>query len=290
VKKIVVLIAVAVTAATALSFAGATGASGAVGSSVHSGGAPMIRAHVGQGQYHAGLPTIALNWSGYASEAKAGQKYNFVSSEFIQPTVDCSAGIRYANTSNWVGLDGFENGTVEQDGTAGYCAGPGHKTAFYYAWIELFPLPEVIAFKVKPGDLISALVKSSDQGKFTLTVTDLTSGKTKTQVASCTKCERSSAEWIIERPAYCTNDQFTDCFITPLANFGTTTMTENVGGLQGQSPVGLGSMPNASQIFMIQTTKSGGFYSLVNVSPVDATGNAFSEQFLKPGKPVPIQL
>jgi Peptidase A4 family len=289
VKKIVVLVAIAVTAATALSVAGAAGAGGAVGSTAPAGGAPLIRAHVGQGKVNGGLPTIALNWSGYASEANPGQKYNYVSSEFIQPSVNCSSGQKFVNTSNWVGLDGFEDDTVEQDGTAAYCAGPGNHTPKYYAWIELFPLPEVVAYKVTPGDVISALVKSTNSGKFTLTITDLTSGMSKTQIANCAKCERASAEWIIERPAYCNNSE-TKCFITPLANFGTTEMTENVAGVQGQSPVGLGSMPNASQIFMVQNTPNGGFYSLVNVSPVDASANAFSEQFLHPGKPVPITL
>jgi Peptidase A4 family len=289
VKKLLVLVAIAVTAATALSIAGAAGAGGAVGSSVPAGGAPMIRAHVGQGQFNGGLPTIAINWSGYASEANPGQKYNYVSSEFVQPAVNCSSGQKNVNTSNWVGLDGFENDTVEQDGSAAYCAGPGNHTPKYYAWIEMFPLPEVVAYTIKPGDVMSAAVRSTNAGRFTLTITDVTSGKSKTQTANCTECQRASAEWIIERPAYCNNSE-TKCFITPLANFGTTTMTENVASLQGQSPVGLGSMPNASEIFMVQPTAKGGFYSLVNVSPVDVVANAFSEQFIYAGRPVPITL
>ena len=61
-------------------------------------------------------------------------------SSFVQPAITCS-GAKDLVTSNWVGLDGFENDTVEQDGTAAYCAGPGNHTPKYYAWIELFPLP-----------------------------------------------------------------------------------------------------------------------------------------------------
>jgi hypothetical protein len=287
VKKLFVLAAMVVLAATALSFADATGASGSVGSAVPgNAGGPLIRA-VGHGQTNQGLPTIAENWSGYAVES-TGKPFTYVSSEFVQPAVTCN-GIKYVNTSNWVGLDGFEDQTVEQDGTGAYCGGSGNMKPLYYAWIELYPLPEINAFNVKPGDVISAIVSSTNSGKFTLTISDLTSGRTKTQVANCSTCERASAEWIIERPAYCNNSE-TKCFITPLANFGTTTMTENIAKLQGGQPTGLGSMPDASQIFMVQPTTNGGFYSLVNVSPVDSAPNSFSEQFLHYGKKIPITL
>lgn len=291
-KRVLVLVTIAATVAAALTIVGASGAGGSEGTTQLTGtnGAPMIRTlgHHTEGTF-GGLPTIALNWSGYAKEAAPNTKFDYVSSEFTQPAVNCSSGQKFVNTSNWVGLDGFENDTVEQDGTAAYCAGPGNHTAKYYAWIELFPLPEVIAFGVTPGDVISAVVRSTDAGRFTLTVSDLTSGKSKSQSANGPKDQRTSAEWIIERPAYCNNSE-TKCFITPLANFGTTEMTENVAGLQGKAPVGLGSMPNASQIFMIQTTNDGGFYSLVNVSPVDPAANAFGVQWLHAGKSVPITL
>ena len=91
--------------------------------------------------------------------------------------MNCSSGQKFVNTSNWVGLDGFENQTVEQDGTDAYCAGSGNHTAKYYAWIDMYPLPEVNPFAVSPGNVISALVKSTPSGTFTLTITDLTSGR-----------------------------------------------------------------------------------------------------------------
>jgi hypothetical protein len=287
VKKLLVLVT---TVGAALTLVGASGAGGS-GRTQLAGGTeiPMIRA-VGHssGTVH-GLPTISVNWSGYAAEAAPGTKFDYVSSEFIQPAVNCSSGQKFVNTSNWVGLDGFENQTVEQDGTDGYCAGSGNHTAKYYAWIDMYPLPEVNPFAVSPGDVISTLVKSTPSGTFTLTVTDLTSGKTKTQVADGPKDHRASAEWIIERPGYC-NSTYTKCFVTPLANFGTTEMTKNVAGLQGHTPVGLGSMPSASTIFMIQDAKDGGFYSLVNVSGIDKAANAFFVRFLHSGRPSPIKI
>jgi len=286
VKKLLVLATIGVTVAAALSLFGSAGASGATGTAPAAGSRPIVR--VGNGTTSNGLPTIAENWSGYADEASAGQKFNYVSAEFVQPTLNCSNPQKFVNSSNWVGLDGFENDTVEQDGTGSYCGGPDGTTPKYYAWIEMFPLPEVVAFYLKPGDVISAVVRSS-RDKFTLTISDITTGKTHTQSATCASCQRASAEWIIERPAECNNSE-TKCFITPLANFGTTTMTENFAGMQGQAPVGLGSLPNAAQIFMVQPQKDGGFYSLVNVSPVDTFANAFSVQYLHAGSPVPITL
>jgi hypothetical protein len=287
VKKLIVLVAIAVTAAAALTLVGASGA-GATGGTplTAANGAPLIRA---VGHPTAGTdsqPTISLNWSGYAEQAAPNTKFDYVSSEFVQPAVNCKSGKKYVNSSNWVGLDGFANDTVEQDGTGAYCGGAGNATPHYYAWIELYPLNEVVAFNVKPGDIMSAVVRSTDSGTFTLSISDITSGKTKTQTAKCASCQRASAEWIIERPAEC-NDAGTKCFITPLTNFGTTEMTDNFAGTDGSAPVGLGSMANAVQIFMVQTQNDGGFYSLVNVGAVDPAANAFSVTWLHAGKPVP---
>ena len=52
-----------------------------------------------------GLPTISLNWSGYA--VTSNKAFNYVHSEFVQPAIACP-GVRNQWTSNWVGLDGFK--------------------------------------------------------------------------------------------------------------------------------------------------------------------------------------
>ena len=103
--------------------------------------------------------TISLNWSGYAVTGK--KPYNYVTSTFVQPTVTCP-GVADQDISNWVGLDGYNDQTVEQDGTAAWCGGPNDTTPKYEAWYEMFPANSVNVFAVHPGDIIQATVSYSD--------------------------------------------------------------------------------------------------------------------------------
>ncbi len=79
----------------------------------------MIRDQVGADQ-PSGVPTISINWSGYA--AFSPSKFKYVFSTFVQPSVTCN-GTTPEATSNWAGLDGYSDGTVEQDGTFAICGG-----------------------------------------------------------------------------------------------------------------------------------------------------------------------
>jgi Peptidase A4 family len=262
------------------SMAGATGvASASVSGSHAQPGGRIVRAHVA-GQ--SGLPTISTNWSGYA--AVASKKFTFVHSTFIQPKVTCP-GVANQWTSAWVGLDGFTSNTVEQDGTFATCGGKNNKTPQYEAWYELFPAASVNVFKVKPGDKIDARVKFAN-GKFTLTIADLTSHKKATKTASCAQCQRSSAEWIVERPALC-NNAGTKCFITKLANFHVTTMGADTAAAGGATK-NLGAFNNIP-IFMVDPLKAGGFISLDTTSALNKAGNSFSVTWNRTGNTVPIQ-
>jgi hypothetical protein len=49
-------------------------------------------------------------------------------------------------------------------------------------------------------------------------------------------------------------------------------------------------MAHVHQIFMIQNTAKGGFYTLDTVGPVHPKTNSFSATFLKSGKVTPIQI
>jgi hypothetical protein len=227
-----------------------------------------------------GLPTISENWSGYA--AVAPRKFTYVHSTFIEPKITCP-GVTNQVTSNWVGLDGFTSKTVEQDGTFGFCGGSASKTPQYEAWYELFPAGSVTVFAVNAGDKISVSVKFAS-GKFTLAVADLTTGKKATHTATCGACERNSAEWIIERPAFCTSS--TSCFLAELADFHTTTMGDNqaqVAGGKISGPASFGNVP----IDMIQPLKAGGFISLDTVAALK--GSAFTATWDRAGSVTPIQ-
>jgi Peptidase A4 family len=230
--------------------------------------------------------TISLNWSGYAVTGK--KPYNYVTSTFVQPTVTCP-GVADQYTSNWVGLDGYNDQTVEQDGTAAWCGGPNDTTPKYEAWYEMYPANSVNVFAVHPGDIIQATVSYSDSAAdFTLTVSDLSTGKSATDTATCASCARASAEWIIERPAYC-NNAGTKCFITELADFGTSTMSGDEAQVQGGTLKGVGAFNNdAIDIVNPDANGDGGFYSLDTVGPV--SGKSFTATWQEPGTTVPISL
>ncbi|HEX9065832.1 MAG TPA: G1 family glutamic endopeptidase [Streptosporangiaceae bacterium] len=144
------------------------------------------------------------NWSGYAAVAKKGVRLRYVAAHFTIPSVNCtksklgSQNVAYA--SNWVGLDGFNSGTVEQAGVDSFC--DQTRTAQYDAWYEMYPLGPVVFSGVNPGDAISVSVYLNGS-KYNLALTDLTTGGKFATSASCPKnstCRDSSAEVITEDP------------------------------------------------------------------------------------------
>jgi Peptidase A4 family len=260
--------------------AGAATSTPNVHAAVSQPGGRMIRAagHSNSSTF----PQIALNWSGYAATSK--HPFTSVHSTFVQPSVHCP-GIANQWTSNWVGLDGFNDQTVEQDGTFGFCGGKNHTTPRYEAWIELFPKPSVNAFPVHPGDIMSASVDYA-HGKFTLTIADLTTGKSRTTAASCTSCKRASAEWIVERPALCANKTCTKAMLGELADFRSTTMSNNTASVAGGAAKSVGNFHNVP-IDMINNL-SHGFISLDTVGAL--SGPSFTATWDRHGTTVPISL
>ena len=166
----------------------------------------------------------SLNWSGFA--VTSSKKFTYAQSRFVEPTLTCTGDHANEWSSNWVGFDGFSTATVEQTGTAAHCGGANNTTPVYKAWYEMYPAGSVNVFTVFPGDTINTSVSFSNS-KFTLTVADLTTGHkhSVTHTAKCAKCARASAEWIVERPELCSA---TNCFLTHLANFGSTSLSAKV--------------------------------------------------------------
>ncbi len=155
------------------------------------------------------------NWSGYADVASGSNTVSSVSGQWVIPYVQCPRGnYRYQDAffSQWVGLDGFTDGTVEQLGTAAQCF---EGVTYYYVWYEMFPAGTVEEGTVacinnnvdcpQPGDYISASVTVTPGGNYTLSLADFTRPEESFSVtASCatSTCLDSSAEWIVERPAF----------------------------------------------------------------------------------------
>jgi hypothetical protein len=196
--------------------------------------------------------TTSTNWSGYAA---TGGTYTSVASSWTEPTGTCSSGAQYS--SFWVGLDGYNSGSVEQTGTDTDCNG---RTPQYYAWYEMYPAGSVeINHTVRPGDHISASVTYAGSNKFTLNISDSTQGWTYSTSKTLSGAARSSAEVITEAPC-CTNSGG----ILPLADFGKvsyTGSTVNGSTLSNFNPVGITMVSSSGKQEDSTSSLSGGSFS-----------------------------
>jgi hypothetical protein len=182
-----------------------------------------------------------LNWSGYAdaSSTTTADDFSYVSGTWTIPAVQCPT-YPYQNSgaydSNWVGIDGFSDATVEQLGTGAQCY---EGVEYYYVWYEMYPAGTVEEGTTacqtdnvdcpQPGDRISASVSVTAAGggvnDYTLRLTDYTRPQesfSTTSTCAAATCSDSSAEWVVERPAYAPAGlvQF-----VPLADYGQTSFT-----------------------------------------------------------------
>jgi hypothetical protein len=172
------------------------------------------------------------NWSGYAVYASSSKKsqsesWTDVSGTWTVPAVSGSAN---SYSSIWVGLDGYNDGTVEQIGTEQDVSSTGSTS--YSAWYELYPkMPVTIPYPVKPNDIITASVSYAGKNSFTLTMSDNYWATSFQITKTCPNAQRSSAEWIVEAPW--------SGKMLPLANFGTATFS----GAVATSSSTVGPMP-----------------------------------------------
>jgi Peptidase A4 family len=228
--------------------------------------APMKVAHGVRPAHVANVSSVgSYNWSGYADTSTTKGEFTSVSANWVVPKVTCTAEDRIV--SDWVGLDGATNSTVEQDGTVSQCY---EGTAFYSTWYELYPANEVVVgTAVNAGDHITASVKRSGT-TYTLKVTDATTaGNNVSQSATCaaSTCLDESAEWIAERPAYTTTG------IVPLAQFAKTTFSAAKATGGGTAGV-ISTFTPTDQISMIDSTQA---YTLDTTSALNSGGNSFSD-------------
>ncbi len=84
--------------------------------------------------------TTSGNWGGYADTAKEGTILEAYG-EWQVPAITCGAD-EPAIQDNWVGIDGFSTGTVEQGGTLAYCTTDGGAPT-YYDWFEFYPYEDI---------------------------------------------------------------------------------------------------------------------------------------------------
>jgi len=113
----------------------------------------------------------------------------------------------------WVGIDGNGDTTVEQTGVETTCASGSTVSK---AWYEMYPAPPVfLKNPVSTGDAFSGSVSySTSTHKFTITITDVTQGWTKSVTKARKSAKRMTAEAVIEAPR-----AVTDYPTIPAVNF-----------------------------------------------------------------------
>jgi hypothetical protein len=194
---------------------------------------PLIRV-TGGAKSAAGPDGISVsyssNWSGYAALPKtAGSTFTSIVGDYDVPSVVCSAT---PNTFSyhWIGLDGWADQTVEQDGIAADCNGT---TAQYAAWFEMYPANFKFAFAVNPGDAVESAVHYLGKATYELSLKDVTTGKGFDVVRKCpvSACDNSSAETITE--AYYYNKRYAGTSDFGDEHYEDVTVTDSAGDVGG---------------------------------------------------------
>jgi hypothetical protein len=161
----------------------------------------------------------SANWSGYAvykdgsgkgKNAIPATTFSDVQGSWVVPTV-IGGGSSNTYSSAWVGIDGYNDGTVEQIGTEQDWS---NGSAVYYAWYEMYPRGayKIKGFSVSAGDTITARVQYLSKNSFRLTITNVTTDDSFSTTQSSGSAQRLSAEWVMEAPWM--------GGVLPLANFG----------------------------------------------------------------------
>lgn len=205
----------------------------------------------------------SYNWSGYVDASTSKGLLSSVAGTWTTPSIKCTS--EDSITSEWVGLDGWKDKTVEQDGTLDWCF---EGQATYFTWYEMFPAGTIeVGTSLQPGDQITASVSRTAATTYRLSLTDhARPADSFTEAATCpaTTCLDTSAEWIAERPDFQTTG------FTPLADFGTWSVTDAT--VTEGTVVGTISSFHPVEVAMIDSTKS---YLLSNPSSLFAK-NSFS--------------
>ena len=104
--------------------------------------------------------------------------------------------------SDWAGLDGLVDGTVEQEGIDVYCTST-QGTPTYAAWYEMYPsAPVAFTGDINPGDAITVETERIGSS-YLLVLTDITTNAGFSTEQACptgSTCEDNSAEVITEDP------------------------------------------------------------------------------------------
>jgi hypothetical protein len=218
------------------------------------GPAQKIPASLAKRLHHVSSPSSSsTNWGGYADTATAGtilESYGV----WQVPSISCSSAYPAIN-DNWVGIDGFGTGTVEQGGTYGYCTSTG-AGPYYWTWWEFFPYNGIQSFSssVSAGDWIEAYILFNPQfcygsacGVYTIVVNDLSnSAADLSVVGNPTTCNPSNGacESGSDSTVECISESLVDQGYY-LPDYGTTTFATCDATVNGHY-AGIGGLPSSA--------------------------------------------
>ncbi len=239
-------------------------------------------AAAGHGHHHPRLGRTATvvpqqsspNWSGYIDTAPGGQTYSSVSASWVQPAVRCTSTTTLQRVNFWIGLDGYDNGSVEQDGTEAHCT---DGVVTYATWWYMYPDKHGGGGVIRPGAQVTASVQYA-AGEYTLSLTvagNPAASFTTTQTCGFTSCANSSAEWIVE--AQCCSTELPSGYY-PMPDFGTATFTSAAVNGDG-TPGVITSFPAVGQYIL----NHAGTRRLAVVGPVLRSGTAFKDTWKASG-------
>jgi hypothetical protein len=209
------------------------------------------------------------NWAGYVA---IGATFSAVSGGWIVPSVSCGSSTTYM--SQWIGIDGTNSATVEQDGIEADCISG---SPYYAAWYEMYGDPNVnngyevplsnSSYPVAPGDAMTASVSLSGT-TWTLQIADTTKDWSfSTNIATYTPAPaQSSAEWVVERPQVCSSS----CGLAALSDFGSSTFDAASATVAGGTSRPISAL-NFTPLEMVGSTV------LAAPGGLDATGEQFAD-------------
>jgi hypothetical protein len=208
--------------------------------------------------------TVSYNeiWAGYAV---TGTGFTSVHGSWTVTAVDCKKTPN-SDSSEWVGIDGWNSATVEQTGTDADCDG---KTPYYYVWYEFYPLDTMVIndVSIKPDDKFSATVTYDGGHDYTVTITNDTTGEYFTKEVKFDGADgsgappRNSAEWIMEMDG----NELSDFGVAPFGEYftGVSGGTDEATSSSESGPIA--EFGNAVQESI--TTRNGSSGSKVTAKP-----------------------
>jgi hypothetical protein len=178
---------------------------------------PQLHTTPDPGQHH-GPETDATShtWSGIVltdGSSVGGGQYDQVGADWLVPSVALTTcvgvGVNSAQSSFWIGLDGWSTGDVVQEGTSSnfwnFLGLSSWQT--YFAWVEWYPDNAVdVNLTVNPGDIMRGVVSMSGGGGKTASFgiwnrSLVAGGYTSLSIPSGAPAYTGrQAEWIMENP------------------------------------------------------------------------------------------